>query len=205
MKSTVNNRKSLIAGMVAAIAASLCCITPVLALLAGVGGIASSITWIEPLRPYLVGLTILIFAFAWYQKLKSKKEVDCGCGNEVKTSFFQTKTFLGLVTVFAVLMIAFPYYAKAFYAKPDAAVVSTETQTNLTQARFTIKGMTCEGCIHHVNREIAKVPGVVNFETSYQNATSIVKFNADLTSIDSIAAAINGTGYNVFSQVIIKK
>ncbi|MCW3113417.1 MAG: merTP [Segetibacter sp.] len=202
--STVKNSKSLIAGIATATAASLCCITPVLALLGGVSGLASSATWIEPVRPYLVALTILVFAFAWYQKLKPKKEVECGCENEEKASFFQTKTFLGLVTFLAVLMVAFPYYAKVFYGNPKMAAVSTEVKTKLTQAQFTIKGMSCEGCIHHVNREIAKVTGVVDFHTSYEKATSFVKFNGDKTCIDSIAAAINVTGYTVISQAVIK-
>jgi hypothetical protein len=67
------------AGVFTAIAASLCCITPVLALIAGTGSIASSFSWIEPARPYLIGLTIVVLGFAWYQKLKPRPADDCGC------------------------------------------------------------------------------------------------------------------------------
>ena len=38
--------------LLTAIAASLCCMTPVLALIAGTSGIASTFSWIEPFRPY---------------------------------------------------------------------------------------------------------------------------------------------------------
>ncbi len=42
-----NSNKALIgSGIITAIAASLCCITPVLALLAGTTGIASSFSWL---------------------------------------------------------------------------------------------------------------------------------------------------------------
>ena len=41
-------------GIFAAIAASLCCITPLLAILAGASGIASAFSWLEPARPYLI-------------------------------------------------------------------------------------------------------------------------------------------------------
>ena len=63
-------------GLLTAIAASLCCITPVLALIAGTSGLASTFSWLEPFRPYFIGLTILVLAFAWYQKLKPQKKID---------------------------------------------------------------------------------------------------------------------------------
>ena len=47
-------------GVLTAISASLCCITPVLALLAGTSGLASTFSWLDPFRPYLIGLTILV-------------------------------------------------------------------------------------------------------------------------------------------------
>jgi mercuric ion transport protein len=74
-----SDNKLIGTGLLTAITASLCCITPVLALIAGTSGIASTFSWIEPFRPYLIGLTILVLGFAWYQKLKPQKEIDCEC------------------------------------------------------------------------------------------------------------------------------
>lgn len=61
------DKKLIGAGLLTAIAASLCCITPVLALVAGTSGLASTFSWLEPFRPYFIGLTILVLGFAWYQ------------------------------------------------------------------------------------------------------------------------------------------
>ncbi|HEU4634309.1 MAG TPA: mercuric transporter MerT family protein, partial [Flavisolibacter sp.] len=61
------------AGVLSAIAASLCCITPVIALLAGSSSIAANFSWIEPARPYLIALSISVLALAWYVKLKPAK------------------------------------------------------------------------------------------------------------------------------------
>jgi len=99
-----------------AIAASLCCITPVIALLAGSSSIAANFSWIEPARPYLIGLSIAVLTFAWYLKLKPTKtnDMDCNCETTKKPSFLQTKTFLGIVTVFAALMMTFPLFLKIF-------------------------------------------------------------------------------------------
>ncbi|MCW3107049.1 MAG: merTP [Segetibacter sp.] len=203
MTTTIKNSKSFITGIITAIAASLCCITPVLAFLGGASGLASSFSWIEPFRPYLIALTIIVFAFAWYQKLQPQKRGDCNCETGEKKPFAQSKTFLGIVTVFGGLLIAFPYYAKAFYPKPQQSQAVVSNKSDIRHAKFTIKGMTCEGCTEHVNSEIAKVNGVINFQTSYDKASSIVKFDNDKTSIDRIAAAINTTGYKVISQTLI--
>ncbi len=110
-----SERKLLSAGLLTAIAASLCCITPVLALIAGTSGLASTFSWLEPFRPYFIGFTILVLGFAWYQKFKPKNKFDCNCETDEKPKFIQSKTFLGIVTAFTVMMLAFPYYAYFFY------------------------------------------------------------------------------------------
>jgi len=80
MSAKSSSTKSAGAGLVIAITASLCCITPVLALISGVSGMAASFSWLEPLRPFMIALTVLFLGFAWYQKLKPKQaEVDCTC------------------------------------------------------------------------------------------------------------------------------
>lgn len=66
--------KKVLTGVFAAIGASLCCITPVLAVLAGSTGLASSFSWMEPFRPYLIALTVLVLTYAWWDKLKPVKE-----------------------------------------------------------------------------------------------------------------------------------
>jgi mercuric ion transport protein len=117
--------KLMSAGVLTAIAASVCCIAPVLALIAGSGSLASSFSWLEPARPYLIGLTAVVLGFGWYQKLKPQNTNECDCEVNEKPEFIQSKTFFLLVTVFAALMIAFPSYAKVFFPKNEKTVVIT--------------------------------------------------------------------------------
>lgn len=201
MTATKKHSKSFV-GLLTATAASLCCITPVLAFLGGASGLASSFSWIEPLRPYLIGLTVLVFTFAWYQKLKPQKQVDCNCETDKKKSFTQSKTFLSIATVVAGLLIAFPYYAKAFYPKASQVQTIIDNTTDIKVATFKINRMGCEGCIKEVNSKIAKITGVINYHTSFKKANSIVMFDNNKTSVDSIASAINSTGYKVVSQTV---
>lgn len=188
-----------VVGVVAAIAASLCCITPVLALLGGISGIASSFSWIEPYRPYLIGTTVAVLGFAWYQKLKSRKkdEVDCECETDEKRSFWQSKTFLGIITVFAALMISFPHYAHIFYPESPVANVVIVEKNDIQQVELKISGMTCQSCSDHVNHALDGVPGVLEHNTSYEQGTSVVKFDASKASQEKLVEAVNATGYKV--------
>src|SRR5437868_2274730 len=128
------------AGLLSAFAASLCCITPVIALLAGSSSIAANFSWIEPARPYLIGLSIAVLALAWYVKLKPSKNnnTDCNCEPTKKPSFLQSKTFLSIVTIFAIMMMTFPLYAKVFYPKAKVQTGTVAVVGNKQQVDFTI-------------------------------------------------------------------
>ena len=193
------------AGLLSAFAASLCCITPVIALLAGSSSIAANFSWIEPARPYLIGISIAVLALAWYVKLKPSKtnDMNCNCETTTKTPFLQTKTFLSIVTVFAILMMTFPLYAKVFYPKAKVQTAAVAVVDNKQQVNFTIQGMTCEGCEEHVNNEVSKVKGVLAYKTSYALRNSLVTFDKSKVDVKTIEAAINKTGYTVKEYKLI--
>ena len=193
------------AGILSAIAASLCCITPVVALLAGSSSIAANFFWIEPARPYLIGLSITVLTLTWYVKLKPVKtdDMECNCETTKETPFLQTKTFLSILTVFAIIMMTFPLYAKLFYPKPKVQAATIADVDNKQQVKFTIQGMTCEGCEEHVNNELSKVAGVSTYKTSYATKSSFVTFDKSKVEVKTIEAAINKTGYTVKEHRLI--
>jgi len=195
----MNTGKLMGTGVLTGIAASLCCITPVLALIVGSGSIASTFSWIEPARPYLIGLTAAILGFAWYQKLKPQPTDECGCAVDEKPKLFQSKIFLLLVTIFAALMIAFPSYAKVFFPKNKKASIVVE-KSNIQTVELNIKGMSCEACEAEVNHEVIKLPGIIQSKVSYKKRNAIVQFDTSKTAIKNIVAAINATGYIVVNQ-----
>ncbi|GET24407.1 mercuric transport protein MerTP [Prolixibacter sp. NT017] len=190
-------------GVLTAIAASLCCITPVLALISGVGGMASAFSWMEPFRPYLIGITVLVLAFAWYQKLKPRtaEEIQCDCETEEKPPFIQTKKFLGIASVLAFLMMAFPYYSNVFY--PDNQKQPTTVDaTGLITLDLKVEGMTCESCNLHVAHAAQELNGVTKAEADYKTGTAEIKFDPSKTSEDEIVQSINATGYQVAGKEV---
>ena len=190
------DKKLIGAGLLTAFAASLCCITPVLALVAGTSGLASSFSWLEPARPYFIGLTILVLGFAWYQKLKPQKEIDCECETDEKPKFIQSRKFLGIVTVFVIVILAFPYYSGIFYPNTEKQIILVD-KSDIKTTEFKISGMTCASCEEHVNHEVNKLNGIVNSTVSYENGNAIVEFEKTKTNETEIEKAINSTGYQV--------
>ena len=186
-------------GFITALAASLCCLTPVLALTAGAGGLASAFSWLEPLRPWLIGVTAGALALAWYQKLKPQKEIDCDCTVDEKPKFTRSKRFLGIITLFAVVMISFPFYSDFFTPSPEEKKIVVD-QADIQTVEFKISGMTCGGCAKHVDREVNKLSGVVSAKASYDEGNTIVAFDKSKTSIEEVEAAIKSTGYAVTGQ-----
>src|SRR5436190_20317414 len=188
--------KLMSAGVFTAVAASLCCITPVLALIAGSSSLASSFSWIEPARPYLIGVTIAVLGFAWYQKLKPQTVDECGCAVDEKPKFIQSKTFLLIVTLFVALMVAFPSYAKNFFPKNETNSIVVD-KSNIQTVELSIKGMSCESCEAEVNHEVNKLPGTIKSKVSYENKNAVIEFDASKTNIEKIIDAVNSTGYKV--------
>ena len=162
-----------------------------MALISGVTGIASSFSWIEPLRPYLIGITLVVLGFAWYQKLKPKKEIECDCDVDEKSSFLQSKLFLGIVTIFAFLMLAFPYYSENFFPNRSKKILIVDEPSsndsimtikagNIAIIHIDIEGMTCTSCNYTVQNASLSVPGVFEAKADYKTAKATIKFDKSL-------------------------
>jgi mercuric ion transport protein len=202
----IRNNRLIGTSLLTALTASICCITPVLAVLAGTTGLASTFSWIEPFRPYLIGLTVLILAFAWYQKFKpkTKAEIDCECEEDLSTrkagkpEFINSKAFLFLITLFVAAMLAFPYYSHIFYSNLNTSkeVVFVE-QSNLKEIRVSVKGMTCTGCEAHIESEINKLDGILKVNADYETANTIIKYDETKVDLQKIETAILSTGYKI--------
>ncbi|TAN13019.1 MAG: mercuric transport protein MerTP [Chitinophagaceae bacterium] len=209
MKTNRSSVRLIGLGILSAIAASLCCITPVLAILAGSAGLASSFSWLTPARPYLAAVAIVVLAFAWYRKLRPAKpsgtppdKLECACEENTHPSFFRSKAFLLIVTLFAIAALTFPYYGKVFY--PDVKKqVAIPPQDHIQRAELVISGMDCQACEKGIKYVLSALPGYVDAQISYQSGEALVTFDQVKTGIVQIDSAVNSTGYKVVHHRIL--
>jgi len=206
---TASEKKWIGAGMLAAIAASLCCITPVLAVLGGLGGIASTFTWLDPLRPYLIGFTAIALGYAFYNAYKPEKEGDleCACEDDespAKKNFINSKAFLWVVTGISILMFAFPSYSHIFFPDTNNTIVVVN-ESNIIEVKLFIEGMTCTGCEESVDYTLSKQEGVLSAVSSYESGIANVKYDKSKVKPEQLAQAIEDeVGYKVISYEIKK-
>ncbi len=183
-------------GIFAALAASLCCIAPVLAILGGLGGIASAFSWLEPFRSYLIGISIVALGAAFYQAYKPKKQIQCDCENDEKPNFINSKKFLWIILFVSILLFSFPYYSGALFPNIDNA--STDINTvNIVKAKIDIEGMTCESCENTINYSLKTTKGVISASSSYKTGVAEVTFDKSKVQPEKLKEAIEKTGYKV--------
>jgi copper chaperone CopZ len=165
-------------GIITALLASLCCITPVLAVLGGLGGIATTFSFLEPLRPYLIGLTIFVLGYAFYKAYKPKRnsDIECACETDEKPKFINSKKFLWMITVVSALLITFPYYSKALFPSGKENVVIVQSD-NIVKAKLDIEGMTCTGCEESVDYALRSENGVISATSSYKTGIPYVEYD----------------------------
>ncbi|MGC8802220.1 MAG: cation transporter [Bacteroidales bacterium] len=105
-----------------------------------------------------------------------------------------------MVTIFAFLMMAFPYYGHIFYPKADIEVVFVSSD-NIQEVKFNVSGMTCSNCEEHVRHAVNELPGIIDVSANSEEGLAHVKFDRSKTDKATIAKAIDGTGYKVVGEV----
>ncbi len=112
----LNAKGSLLAGIVAAIGASLCCVAPLVLLALGVSGAwIGSLTALEPYRPIFVGLTLLFLGLS-FRKLYLVPQV-CAPGTDCADPLSTKRQHIAFWVISFLLLglLAVPWAAPLFY------------------------------------------------------------------------------------------
>lgn len=201
-------------GIVTALLASLCCITPVLAVLGGLGGIATTFSFLEPLRPYLIGLTVIVLGYAFYKTYAQKENdaIECACSTDelsdnkaVKIKFINSKKFLWIITAVSVMLITFPYYSAAFFPTEIEDIVIIQSN-NIVKSKVNIEAMSCIACEKSVDHALKSKKGVVSATSSYKTGTAYVEYDTTKVKPEQLKKVVEDkVGYKVTSIENIAK
>jgi len=111
-----SNIGSMIAAVAAAIGASACCVGPLVLLALGIGGSwISTLTALEPYRPYFTGIT-LVFLFLAFRKLYLiPRQCSPDDDGAVPSTLHNQRIIFWIVTVVLIALVTFPYYGLIFF------------------------------------------------------------------------------------------
>ena len=116
VKSTKSGACNLIAGGIAAILASACCVGPLLLVLLGFGGAwVSNLQVLEPFRPWTLGIAVVFLALAYRKIWKPAGACEPGTLCAVPQTRLLYKILFWLVALLILASIGFPYVAHYFY------------------------------------------------------------------------------------------
>ena len=111
-----SGRTALVAGGLAAILASTCCLGPLVLLALGVSGAwIGTLTRLEPYRPLFLGMALVAVAFA--QRRIFRPPTACAPGEVCAIPRVQTayRVLFWAVVVLLAIAFAFPFIAPLFY------------------------------------------------------------------------------------------
>ena len=114
--SVSDGRGALLAGGLAAILASTCCLGPLVLVGLGVSGAwIGNLTVLEPYRPLFIGAALIALFFAWRRIFRP--ETDCKPGEVCALPLVRTtyKVLFWLVVALVLIALAFPYVLPLFY------------------------------------------------------------------------------------------
>ena len=189
--------------VLAAAAASLCCIGPLLFVLLGLGAFGAA-TAFDAARPYLLVAAALLLAFGFYRAYFRRGAATCSpgeaCATKPANSAGRAALWIAAVAVLAFTLS--PYYAGALArrvitkpATPEAAPATAARQPTVAKAAFKVSGMTCAGCETTIKLALDRTPGVRNSEVSYDRGEAVVEYDPAVTTPEKLREAISETGY----------
>ncbi len=148
--------------------------------------------------PFIVALVLLLLTIMWYQHVKSVQRRRKQPSNRRRPGT-QSMVFMGIVTVFALVLLAAPYYLES-YADPEEEETEQISEENRVEVNLTVHGMDCGGCEALVNRRVGNLEGVENVMASHMREEVMVVYDRSKVSMSLITQTIEDSGYTVTSE-----
>lgn len=114
--SSKNGTGSLVAGGVAALIASVCCMGPLVLIMLGVGGAwVANLTALEPYHPIFVGVALVFLGLAFRKLYLIPAACAPGQACAVPVTRKRQRLMFWLITIPVLALLGFPWYASIFY------------------------------------------------------------------------------------------
>jgi mercuric ion transport protein len=180
--------------LLAALAASSCCVCPLLLAALGVGG-AGITAGLSAYRPFLLAGTAVLVSlgfFFTYRKPRAVDEDACGC--ERPRANRAARVGLWIATIGIVLVAAAPPLL-AGWAKPSRPSSGSITDANLPKATILVAGIDCEACAAPMRKALAKAGGFHDLEVDIPKQAITVTYEPAPGRLEDYVHAIDALGY----------
>ncbi len=187
-----------VGSVIAAVAASICCIGPLVAVMLGVGSLAAA-SRLQKWRPLFLGVTFVLLGVAWYLTYRKPKAEACADGTAcaARPRAKGGKVVLWVATALAVALAALPLYAGAVarLLHPEGAGPARSAGANVASLKVKVPSMDCAACAVNIERTLRKVEGVGRTEVVFKTKEAVIEYDPARISPEKVIAVIDETGF----------
>jgi len=184
--------------VIAAVAASICCIGPLAALTLGAGSLAAA-SGLEKWRPLFLGVTFVLLGVAWYLTYRKPKAEACADGTTcaARPGAKGEKVVLWVATALAVALAALPLYAGAVarLLHPEGAGPARSAGAKVASLKVKVPSMDCAACAVNIQRALRKEEGVARAEVVFKTKEAVIEYDPARISPEKVIAVIDETGF----------
>lgn len=179
---------TLTGGVFAGIAASLCCIGPLLSLGLGLGSFAAA-AWFAQWRPLLLAVTFVLLGLAWYLTYRRPK-VNCEDGSCARPPGKAARVSLWLGTLVALGAAVYPSLPAANRSIDNTAIAANDARLSVL-----IPSMDCPPCAAGIEASLGRAAGVKQAAVNYDSKEAVLVYDPTVTSRDRLLALIDASGF----------
>ncbi len=203
---------TVVGAVLAALAASSCCIGPLVLAALGIGG-AGALAALGAYRPYILGVTAVLLMSGFYLTYRKPRPARaasaapredgavaadgdaCGCEAPNPKAGRAGRIGLWIATVMVVIFAAAPNLIACFAARGQPTAVAVTLGAAVEHATLRVEGMDCEACAVHIRGALAKVGGFHDMTLDLKAQTIDVAYEPAAGRLEAYVAAINDLGY----------
>ncbi len=177
-------KQTIIHGIASSLLASLCCVTPLVVVLIGVGSLSIALSFLR-YRPYFLALGVTFFSVATYFYLK-RDYGKCDLNSMKRAKYSIAGSFVLMILI---------YVGLTYFLIPPILISQVQNtieknapvQTgNYSELKVKINGMTCACNIADIEYNLMQTKGVLNVTIDYSTKNGIIKYDPTMTNQNAI-------------------
>lgn len=175
-------------GILSALVASVCCVTPLLLVLLGLGSVGIGAA-LGRFHWWFLLVALGLLAYGW--RVYGKEQGRCRATHCEMPRGKITRTGLGIASLVVAIFVGLNLYT---YASQRATTLPPASK-GLARVGLPVEGMTCLTCELTIESSLKRLSGVSQVDARVAEQAVYVDYDPVRLSLDDLIAAIHKTGY----------
>lgn len=175
---------AVLLGVKAGLISSLCCITPLVLILLGIGSVSAALS-ITQYRPYFIAASLIFLAGAlWYQ---FKRRCSDGTCSVDRKSYALTAVGVYLI-IFAVLLYAVVPAVSSYALQRNTNTAAVNT-ADIKTVHLQISGITCPSCADIIEDTLMQTPGIIDARVAL-DGSGVVRYDSSMIGKEDVPSLV---------------